>query len=70
MKQPADRMETITTETQPRIDQDQETSLKMKAERPMSAPEIASSTHESTETLSQPMLDLIQSQNEQAALGF
>jgi hypothetical protein len=63
-------METINAENRPAVDQDKEISLKTTAETPMSASELSTSTRETPETLSQYMLDLVEHQNEQAALGF
>jgi hypothetical protein len=63
-------METINAENRPAVDQDKEISLKTTAETPMSSSELSTSTRESPETLSQYMLDLVEHQNEQAALGF
>ena len=64
MKAPAGDMETINAESRPAVDQDKEISLKTTAETPMSSPELSS------ETLSRDMLDLVETQNQQAALGF
>jgi hypothetical protein len=62
--------ETINAENRPAVDQDKEISLKMTTETPMSSSEPSTSIRESSETLSQDMLDLVESQNERAALGF
>ena len=71
MKPPVGDTETISTESRSAtMDQDKEISLKMKPETAMSSPELVTSTHESPEALSQSMLDLVESQNEKAALGF
>ena len=71
MKPLAGNTETINTENRSSaMDQDKEISLKMKSATPMSSPEPLQVTHASDETLSQYMLDLVESQNEKAALGF
>lgn len=66
---PGDR-ETINAENRPAVNQDKESSLKMKADTPMPSPEPSTSTRESPATLSQYMFDLIENQNQNAALGF
>ncbi len=60
----------MNVENRPAADQDKEISFKMTAETPMSSSEPLISTRESSETLSQYMLDLVENQNEKAALGF
>jgi hypothetical protein len=54
----------LEREYRPAVDQDKEISLKTTPETPMSSPE------QSSETLSRDMLDLVENQNQQAALGL